>query len=162
MLRRILLPLAFAALLYGQEYRGTITGRITDPSGSPVPNVKIITTKVDTHTIFASVSGTEGFYTVPLLPPGTYEVSAESAGFKKYVQSGIELAAGGRSTVDIALSRSFRLREWLSLQTRAEAFNSLNHVNFGGPNATISSSTFGQITGAGSQRVLQGSMKLVF
>jgi hypothetical protein len=72
------------------------------------------------------------------------------------------LRAPGSFTVDIALSRSFRLREWLTLQTRAEAFNSLNHVNFGGPNSNIASSTFGQITSAGAQRVLQGSMKLVF
>ena len=74
----------------------------------------------------------------------------------------LHLLAFNFSHVDIALSRSFRLREWFTLQTRAEAFNSLNHVNFGGPNTTVSSSTFGQITGAGAQRVLQGSMKLVF
>jgi hypothetical protein len=72
------------------------------------------------------------------------------------------LRAPGSVTVDIALSRLFRLRERFTVETRVEAFNSLNHVNFGGPNANVSSSTFGQITSAGAQRVMQASMKLVF
>ena len=72
------------------------------------------------------------------------------------------LRGPGYFGMDLALSREFKLYERLTLGARAEAFNLLNHPNFGGPNANISSSTFGQITGASDPRILQASMKLIF
>jgi hypothetical protein len=93
-----------ACLLPAQEYRSTLTGHITDPSGSAVPHVKVVATRVDTNSQFPTVAGPEGFYTIPLLPPGVYQVTAESSGFKKYVQSGIELASNVRVAVDIQLT----------------------------------------------------------
>ena len=72
------------------------------------------------------------------------------------------LRAPGYFDIDVALSREFRLRESLVLHVRAEAFNVLNHPNFGAPNANISSSAFGQITTASDPRILQASLKLVF
>src|SRR6476619_3437145 len=90
--RFAILVLAGACLLPAQEYRSTMTGRISDPSGSGVPGVKVTAVKIDTNTKFPTVAGPEGFYTLPQLPPGVYELSAEAAGFKRYVQSGIVVA----------------------------------------------------------------------
>ena len=46
---------------------------------------------------------------------------------------------------------------------RLEDFNVLNHPNFSTPTASLSSSTFGQISGtANNARVFQGSMKFAF
>ena len=72
------------------------------------------------------------------------------------------LRGPGYFNVDLALAREFRLLEKLSLHARAEAFNVLNHPNFGLPNNNISSASFGQITTALDPRILQGSVKLVF
>jgi hypothetical protein len=72
------------------------------------------------------------------------------------------LRGPGYFDVDLALSREFKLYERLTLGARVEAFNLLNHPNFGGPNANISSSIFGQITGASDPRIMQASMKLIF
>jgi hypothetical protein len=72
------------------------------------------------------------------------------------------LRGPGYFDIDIALSRDFRVREGMVFDIRAEAFNVLNHPNFQLPNATVSSSTFGQITTAFDPRILQGSMKLIF
>jgi hypothetical protein len=88
-------------VLPAQEYRSTITGPITDPTGAGVPNVKVTALKVGTNSKFPTVSGSEGFYTIPQLPPGTYQLTAEISGFKTYVQYGIELAAKVRVAVDI-------------------------------------------------------------
>jgi hypothetical protein len=74
----------------------------------------------------------------------------------------LSLRGPGYFDVDLALVRGVRLRERFTLQIRAEAFNLLNHPNFGLPNGNISSSSFGQITGAFDPRILQASMKLVF
>ncbi len=64
--------------------------------------------------------------------------------------------------VDLAVTREIKLYERLALQARAEAFNVFNHPNFNGPNANISSATFGRILSARDPRILQASMKLVF
>lgn len=64
--------------------------------------------------------------------------------------------------IDLAVGRQFKLYEQLTLGVRAEAFNVLNHPNFMGPNATISSSSFGQITSAFDPRILQAAIKVTF
>ncbi|MDX1979199.1 MAG: TonB-dependent receptor [Bryobacteraceae bacterium] len=61
----------------------------------------------------------------------------------------------GTWTVDVALSKNFRIRESMNLQIRADMFNSLNHVNYNGPTADLNSATFGEINGAGGMRVVQ-------
>lgn len=76
---------------------------------------------------------------------------------------------------DMALSRSFQIRERFRLQTRADAFNVFNHPNFAGaisPPGTVtgystlttglSSSSFGRVNSAFDPRILQFSMKLYF
>lgn len=72
------------------------------------------------------------------------------------------LRGPGFFSIDLALSREFKLREHLTLQARAESFNALNHPNFNLPVSNISSSNFGQITTAGDPRIMQASMKLTF
>ena len=63
---------------------------------------------------------------------------------------------------DVAVLRHFALGADLRLQLRGEFFNPFNHVNFGNPNTTLSSSTFGRITGAGAGRVVQVAAKLIW
>ena len=72
------------------------------------------------------------------------------------------LRAPGLFNIDMALSRSIRLTERLTLMPRAEAFNMLNHPNFFGPTANISSATFGRILGSRDPRILQASLKFSF
>ena len=48
--------------------------------------------------------------------------------------------------IDLALSRSFQIRERQTLTFRAEAFNLPNSVMFGPPNAALNSSSFGRLT----------------
>jgi hypothetical protein len=54
---------------------------------------------------------------------------------------------------DLALQRSFAISEKLRLEARAEAFNVLNHPNFGIPNATLGAANFGIPT-----TILSGSL----
>lgn len=103
-MRRFFLSLlVIAACASAQEFRGTLMGRVTDPSGLPVPNAKVIVLKTDTNTRTETVSGPEGNYTAPLLAPGAYEVTAEAAGFKKYLHAGIQVGTNERVAEDIQL-----------------------------------------------------------
>ena len=64
--------------------------------------------------------------------------------------------------VDCGLFRNFPIRERYKIQFRAESFNLFNHPNFNNPNASVSASTFGTITAAGSPRVMQLALKAIF
>jgi hypothetical protein len=65
-------------------------------------------------------------------------------------------------SVDMSLSKTFRFKESVSVQIRADAFNAFNHVNYNNPTTSISSPTFGQITGAAAARTGQVGAKLTF
>ncbi|MBS1824348.1 MAG: carboxypeptidase regulatory-like domain-containing protein [Acidobacteria bacterium] len=104
MLRSLALIAIFGGALSAQEFRSTLTGRITDPSAAGVPNATVVIIKMDTRARFQTVSGPEGFYTVPQLLPGAYQLTVEVPGFKQYVQSGIEIAANVRATQNVVLA----------------------------------------------------------
>ena len=99
----ILLLLTFTAALRTQEYRATITGRVTDAQNAVVPGVKITAIQVSTSAKFDTTSSAVGAYTLPFLPPGEYKVSAEAPGFKRYIRENLGVSSGQRITVDIQL-----------------------------------------------------------
>jgi len=66
----------------------------------------------------------------------------------------------GTFNVDLSLSRAFHVGERVRLEARAEASNSLNHVNYNNPTTNFNSSTFGKIQGAADPRILQFGLKL--
>ena len=72
------------------------------------------------------------------------------------------LDAPGFRNVDMGLFRNFTLRERFKLQFRAEFTNILNMVSLNGPNSTLTSSTFGQITSAREMRQLQLGLRATF
>ena len=65
--------------------------------------------------------------------------------------------------LDLGLHKAFELwREGTILDFRGEAFNALNHVNYGGPDPNKADSTFGAITTFFPARQLQVAAKLIF
>jgi len=98
------LALAASAAAQGQAINGTIQGTVTDESGAVLPGVTVTLANVDTGDTRAVVSNESGLYRAPLLPLGTYRVSAELSGFKKFEQTGIGLAAGQVAVIAIRLS----------------------------------------------------------
>ena len=99
----VLACLTFVPLLLSQEFRSTITGKVTDPSGAVVAGVKVIAIKTDTNSRFETVTTAEGLYTIPFLPPGPYEIRVEAQGFKAYSQSGIQVGSDVRIAQNITL-----------------------------------------------------------
>jgi hypothetical protein len=103
-MRSLVVCLLLAFCAGAQEYRATLSGRITDPQGAVISNAKIGVVQVETGAKFETVSGADGLYTIPFLPPASYKVSAEAAGFKKYERAGVALEANGRVSLDIEMS----------------------------------------------------------
>jgi hypothetical protein len=63
---------------------------------------------------------------------------------------------------DTTLAKSFRFRERLDFQFRADAYNTFNHVNWGNPNGTFGSPQFGNITSANPMRIFELTARLAF
>ena len=76
-----------AAALFAQEFRATVNGRVTDPTGAAVPNAAVQVRNTGTNEAATSTTDGQGNYTVPFLRPGTYVMNVEAAGFKKFASS---------------------------------------------------------------------------
>jgi hypothetical protein len=64
--------------------------------------------------------------------------------------------------VATSLAKSFRFSERFAFQFRLDAFNTLNHVNWGNPSGNWSAATFGNITSAGAMRAFELTGRLTF
>ncbi|HEY4381921.1 MAG TPA: carboxypeptidase regulatory-like domain-containing protein [Acidobacteriaceae bacterium] len=105
-MKRIALLLVILATMpvFAQEFRATLSGRVTDATDAVIPNVKIVVTNTETGVKVSAATDKSGGYTVPFLLPGTYSVSASSSGFQAYVHQGIQLLTGQKVEEDIKLS----------------------------------------------------------
>ena len=72
------------------------------------------------------------------------------------------IEAPGLVNVDLAVYKAFSVTEDVTVQVRAEAFNSSNTPAFGRPNTQVGNRNFGQISGAGRPRNLQFGLKIIF
>ena len=69
----------------------TLTGVVTDPAGSVVPNAAVRAVNEATNIELSVVTNSEGRYVLPNLRPGSYQVIASAQGFKQFVSSGVVL-----------------------------------------------------------------------
>src|SRR5262249_23444293 len=83
----LLVPAAFSQSTTSQE----ISGLVQDATGSVVPNATINVKNNETGFVRTAQSNESGLYVVSNLPIGTYEISAETSGFKKFVTTGVRL-----------------------------------------------------------------------
>jgi hypothetical protein len=93
-----------AALLEAQFDSGQISGFVRDPSGAVVPGANVVATNVGTREPHRSVTNAEGYYVFPRLVVGTYTITIEAAGFKRYVKSSIVLDAEAKVVSDADLT----------------------------------------------------------
>jgi hypothetical protein len=98
----VLLALCFS--LYGQDTRGSILGRVTDATGANVANADVKINNVATGVAVTAKTNDSGNYVVPYLTPGVYTVSAELAGFKKFIRENVQVRVNDAVQVDMALT----------------------------------------------------------
>ena len=81
-----------------------LNGTVRDASGGAIAKAAITLKEVDTNRTASTVTNENGFYTVPNLPPGRYELTVEASGFAKVTQTGIVLTVGQTATLDVTLA----------------------------------------------------------
>src|SRR5215831_10953763 len=83
---------------------GEIVGTVRDPTGAVVPKARITAVQTTTGLTRSTISGAEGTYTLPQLPVGVYDVTAEVSGFKTATTRGITLDVSQQREVDFTLT----------------------------------------------------------
>lgn len=86
-----------------QDFRATLNGLISDPSGAAVAGAKVTATDLQKNSRSEVYSNETGRYSIPFLLPGEYRVEVEAPGFKKYVREGIQLQIGDRAALNVNL-----------------------------------------------------------
>ena len=94
---------ASAPTMVAQTVAGTISGLITDPSGSAIAGAMIVVTDIDRNVNIRSTSNESGFYLVTPVPPGRYRVRAEKQGFRAFILESMPIATQQKATVNVAL-----------------------------------------------------------
>ncbi|MFB3923045.1 MAG: TonB-dependent receptor domain-containing protein [Terriglobia bacterium] len=81
----------------------------------------------------------------------------------EFGNAGRNIARGpAYGSLDVGLSKGFKLGETANLQFRAESFNLTNHANFALPENDLASPNFGRILVSGPPRLMQFALKLLF
>ncbi len=92
-------PLPVAA----QVLYGTVVGTVTDPTGAAVPKATITVQNTATGLSRQASTDETGYFSVPNLLQGNYDVSVSAAGFKPFTRRGVNVLTNTVTRVDVAL-----------------------------------------------------------
>ena len=86
-----------------QTYGG-VSGTVQDTARAVIQAAKVTAVNINTSASITATTGSEGFYTFPNLPVGTYRITAESTGFQKEVQNDVVVSVDTPLRLDFTLS----------------------------------------------------------
>jgi Carboxypeptidase regulatory-like domain len=92
-----------ANVLVAQTFRGTILGTVTDASGAVVSGAQVTVRNVNTGLERTTQTSSDGSYSVPELPIGTYTVTVSQSGFQTSGTTGVVVDVAGERRVDVSL-----------------------------------------------------------
>ncbi|MGH8247134.1 MAG: carboxypeptidase regulatory-like domain-containing protein, partial [Gammaproteobacteria bacterium] len=95
--------LLFAASTGNAQTFGEITGTVTDSTGAVVAGAVVTVTNTATRVERRVETNAVGNYNVPFLNPGSYDISAQLAGFKSATRSGLTLQVGDVARVNFTM-----------------------------------------------------------
>jgi hypothetical protein len=90
------------AIAFAQSNQGTITGTISDPGGAVVAGAQIEVRNAETNVVYRGGTSNTGNYVIPV-PAGIYEVTVAVPGFKRYVQSNVQVVVATDTRRDLTL-----------------------------------------------------------
>src|SRR5580693_9218419 len=118
----IFLAVLMLAASVSAQTTGTITGTVQDPNGAVIPDAKITLKNVTSGDVRQSVSNGSGYFSIPNVIPGLYDLSVEAPGFKAFQLDGIQVNPGDeRGIRDIVLPVGNAANETITVQADVEA-----------------------------------------
>src|ERR1017187_5899822 len=101
----------FALVVFGmtgvpgiaQEARSTLSGTITDPSGSAIVGAQVHIINSETAVVQSAVSNDVGQYRLLFVNPGTYRMTVEMTGFRTFAREKLLLTLGEAATLDVSM-----------------------------------------------------------
>jgi hypothetical protein len=99
----LILFFGLGASALAQSDRGSINGRVVDPSGAVVPDAKVTVTNIETNTTAEAKTNDEGNFTFPQLQAAPYRLTVEAAGFKTSTVERVQVGVQITRTVEVQL-----------------------------------------------------------
>jgi hypothetical protein len=97
----VLLTCALTLSTLAQEFRGTLQGTVTDPSGAGVPDATATLRNVETGIERNETTDPTGHYLFTFVVPGKYALALKASGFKTTVRDAIQLSVSDSLRVDV-------------------------------------------------------------
>jgi hypothetical protein len=100
---RTLICFVLLTALGAQDFRSTLTGTVSDPTGASVAGAKVRAVNTKTNVAAEVTSNDAGRYSLSFLIPGVYVVTVEAQGFKQFVRENVELQISTSVGLDVRL-----------------------------------------------------------
>ena len=97
------LSLAIVHTAYAQPAVATLTGRVTDPQNAATPGATVTLRNAATAAVRTAATDSDGRFTIPMLPPGTYSAEVTLSGFTPWRADEITLQVGQTRDLDVRL-----------------------------------------------------------
>jgi hypothetical protein len=92
-----------ANALIGQINTATVNGTVTDSSGAIVPGATVTISNSGSQAQRTTQTNTDGVYSIPLLQPGSYDLTVSKDGFSTFKNNGVQLAISQVATLNAIL-----------------------------------------------------------
>ena len=102
----VVLALVFPVMLAAQSQAttGVIRGTVTDPSGTAVAGASVVLRETQTGFQRQVATNERGIFVAPLMPLGTYDVTARAVGFSEARRTGVRLGVGETVNLNLPLA----------------------------------------------------------
>lgn len=102
--RKVLSLILLSTGLFAQDFRATLSGDVTDPSGAAIPGATVKATNKGSNATKEAKTTREGRYSIPYLDPGEYEVEVLATGFQATKRIGVVLEVADKVNVPFKLA----------------------------------------------------------
>jgi len=130
LLRASLFAAIISTSLYAQGTSSRAVGTVQDSSGAAVPGATVRLINEGTNSVFTATSSDAGAYAFEAVQPGTYTVTVEASGFKKFTSKGNPVNIGQPMTVNINLELG-QVSETVEVAGTYETVQTSSSGNFG-------------------------------
>ena len=99
----LLLVIAAPFAVKAQQYSGTITGTVSDPSGAAIAGATVTATNTGTNASYSTTTSEQGVYSFAQLPVGVYNIIVKQGSFKEFTTKAVEVHVSTTTEVNVKL-----------------------------------------------------------